>query len=160
MESAAPNKKFFGTVAYFLAAGANIVPQRSKIAVTIDGERHETEGLGVLVINFSKIQFDISFTHTNQPRDGMLDVIVMKAKNAFELLPAVFAAMLDRDGDFPERGDSLEIYQGKEVRVEADPAFEIQYDGEVPKSKTPFVARILPKAVRVVISDEGKALFG
>ena len=55
----------------------------------------------------------------------MLDVIVMKAKNAFELLPAVFAAMLDRDGDFPERGDSLEIYQGKEVRVEADPAFEI-----------------------------------
>ena len=83
----------------------------------------------------------------------------MKAKNAFELLPAVFAAMLDRDGDFPERGDSLEIYQGKEVRVEADPAFEIQYDGEVPKNKTPFVARILPKAVRVVISDEGKALF-
>lgn len=68
----------------------------------------------------------------------MLDVIVMKAKNAFELLPAVFAAMLDRDGDFPERGDSLEIYQGKEVRVEADPAFEIQYDGEVPKSKTPL----------------------
>ena len=60
MESAAPNKKFFGTVAYFLAAGSNIVPQRSKIAVTIDGERHETlEGLGVLVINFSKIQFDI-----------------------------------------------------------------------------------------------------
>lgn len=159
MESAAPNKKFFGTVAYFLAAGSNIVPQRSKIAVTIDGERHESEGLGVLVINFSKIQFDISFTHTNQPRDGMLDVIVMKAKNAFELLPAVFAAMLDRDGDFPERGDSLEIYQGKEVRVEADPAFEIQYDGEVPKSKTPFVARILPKAVRVVTSDEGKALF-
>ncbi len=159
MESAAPNKRLFGPMAYFLAAGANIAPQVSKIAVTIDGVRHETEGLGVLVINFSKIQFDISFTHTNQPRDGKLDVAVLKAKNAVELLPAMLAAMLDRDGEFPERGDSLELYQGTEVVVEAEPAFEMQYDGEVMKKCTPFTARILPGACRMVISDEGRALF-
>ncbi len=159
MESAAPNKRLFGPMAYFLAAGANIAPQVSKIAVTVDGVRHETEGLGVLVINFSKIQFDISFTHTNQPRDGKLDVAVLKAKNAVELLPAMLAAMLDRDGEFPERGDSLELYQGSEITVEAEPAFEMQYDGEVLKKCTPFTARILPKACRMVISDEGRALF-
>ncbi len=159
MESAAPNKKLFGPMAYFLAAGANIAPQHSKITVTIDGVRHETEGLGVLVINFSKIQFDISFTHTNQPRDGKLDVAVLKAKNAVELLPAMLAAMLDRDGEFPERGDALELYQGTEVTVEADPAFDMQYDGEVTKKSTPFTARILPGACRMVVSDEGRALF-
>ena len=85
-------------------------------------------------------------------------MIVMKAKNAFELLPAVFAAMLDRDGDFPERGDSLEIYQGKEVRVEAD-TFEIQYDGEVRKARRLLSRAFAERRFRVVISDEGKALF-
>ena len=56
MESAAPNKKLFGPVAYFLAAGANIVPQHSSIVLTIDGKTIETEGLGVLLVNFSQIQ--------------------------------------------------------------------------------------------------------
>ena len=107
MESAAPNKKLFGPVAYFLAAGANIVPQHSSIVLTIDGKTIETEGLGVLLVNFSQIQLGISVTHINQPRDGALDVVVLKAKNAVELLPSVFAALLDRDGRFLDRGDAL-----------------------------------------------------
>lgn len=159
MESAAPNKRLLGPMAYFLAAGANILPQRSRITLTIDGKTIETEGLGVLLINFSKIQFDISVTHSNQPRDGVLDVAVLKAKNAVELLPSVFAAMLDRDGNFPDRGEALEIYSGKEIRIEADPAFEVQYDGEATKLTTPLTARILPGAARIVVSDEGLSLF-
>ena len=159
MENAAPNKRLLGPMAYFLAAGTNILPQRSRIVLTIDGQKIETEGLGVLLINFSKIQFDISVTHSNQPRDGVLDVAVLKAKNAVELLPSVFAAMLDRDGNFPDRGDALEIYSGKEIRVEADPAFEVQYDGEATKLTTPLTARVLPRAVKLVISDDGMSLF-
>lgn len=159
MASAAPNKRFLGPMAYFLAAGTNILPQHSRIALDIDGKRVETEGLGVLIINFSKIQFDISVTHCNLPRDGVLDVAVLKARNAVELLPSVFAAMLDRDGSFPGRGDALEIYSGKEIRIEADPAFEIQYDGESTAVKTPFTARVLPRAVKLVVSEEGISQF-
>lgn len=159
MSSAAPNKRLLGPMAYFLAAGTNILPQHSRIKLEIDGKTVETEGLGVLLVNFSKIQFDISVTHCNLPRDGVLDVVVLKAKNAFELLPSVFAAMLDRDGNFPGRGDALEIYSGKEIRIDANPAFEVQYDGEATKLKTPMTARVLPKAVRLVISDEGMSQF-
>ncbi len=159
MESAAPNKRLFGPMAYFLAAGANITPQVSRIEIDIDGKTIQTEGLGVLLVNFSKIQFDISVTHYNQPRDGVLDIAVLKAKNAIELLPAVFAAMLDRDGHYPSRGEALDIYSGKEIRINADPAFGIQYDGEATKLKTPLVARILPRAVRLVVSDEGLGQF-
>lgn len=159
MESAAPNKKLFGPVAYFLAAGANIAPQHSSIVLTIDGKTIETEGLGVLLVNFSQIQLGISVTHINQPRDGALDVVVLKAKNAVELLPSVFAALLDRDGRFPDRGDALEVYSGTEIRIEADPAFDIQYDGEPTRTKTPVLARILPKAVRLIVSDDGYQLF-
>lgn len=146
-------------MAYFLAAGANIAPQVSDITLTIDGRTIETSGLGVLLVNFSKIQFDISITHCNQPRDGEFDIVVLKAKNAVELLPSVFAAMLDRDGNWPDRGEALEIYSGKEVQVSTNPAFEAQYDGEPTGRQTPFTARILPQAVRIVVSDEGYALF-
>ncbi len=159
MERAAHNKQFLGPLAYFLAASANITPQVSKITIEIDGKTIQTEGLGVLLINFSKIQFDISVTHYNQPRDGILDLAVLKAKNAVELLPSVFAAMLDRNGHYPNRGEALDIYSGKEIRIDADPAFEIQYDGEATKLKTPLTARILPRSVRLVVSDEGLAQF-
>ena len=158
MESAAPAKKLLGPMAYFLAAGTNITPQHSAISLDIDGQVVRTDGLGVLVVNFSKIQFDISVTHSNQPRDGVLDVVVLKAKNAVELLPAAFSALLDRDGEFPHRG-ALEIYSGREVRVVADPPFEVQYDGEPTGLTTPFTARVLPHASRIVVSDEGKSLF-
>lgn len=159
MENAAPNKRLLGPMAYFLAAGTNILPQHSRITLTVDGKTVETEGLGVLLINFSKIQFDISVTHSNQPRDGVLDVAVLKAKNAVELLPSVFAAMLDRDGNFPGRGEALDIYSGREIRVEADPSFEVQYDGEATKLTTPLTARILPGATRTIVSDECYRLF-
>lgn len=159
MESAAPNKRLLGTMAYFLAAGSNIVPQRSKITLTVDDETIETEGLGVLLVNFSEIQFGISVTHTNQPRNGTLDVVVLKAKNAVELLPSVFAALLDRDGNFPNRGDAVDIYRGKQINVVADPPFEIQYDGETTSVTTPFTATVLPQAARLVVSDEGFDLF-
>ncbi|MBS6941418.1 MAG: NAD(+)/NADH kinase [Slackia piriformis] len=160
MESAAPNKRLLGPVAYFLAAGSNISPQHSRIRLDIDGKKVETQGLGVLLVNFSEIQFGISVTHCNQPRDGKLGVVVLKAKNAVELLPSVFAAMLDRDGHFPDRGDALEIYEGSHIEVSADPAFEIQYDGEPTGNTTPFVARVLPRSARLIVSDEAYELFG
>ena len=159
MESAAPNKQLLGPMAYLLAASTNITPQVSNITIEIDGKTIQTKGLGVLLINFSKIQFDISVTHYNQPRDGILDLAVLKAKNAVELLPSVFAAMFDRNGHYPNRGEALDIYSGKEIHIDADPALEIQYDGEATKLKTPLTARILPHSVRLVVSDEGLAQF-
>ena len=65
-------------------------------------------------MNFSKIQFDITVTHENEPRDGVFDVVVLKAQNAFELIPALLAGLLDRGGDFPERTGSLEIHRARE----------------------------------------------
>ena len=34
-------------------------------------------------------------THDNEPRDGEFNVVVLKAKTAFELIPAVLAGLLD-----------------------------------------------------------------
>ena len=159
MATAAPGKHALGSMAYFLAASVNLLPQRSDIKLTIDGVSYETKGIGIVLVNFSKITAELSITHVNQPRDGMLDVVVLKAKSAFDLLPSIFAALLDVDGKFPDRGDALDIYSGREITVEADPAFLIEHDGEPTELSTPYTVRVLPAASRLVVSDDAVKLF-
>ena len=157
MHDAAPVKKFLGQIAYFQAAMANALPRKSHLKVVVDGQAIETDGLGVLLVNFSKIQFDIAVTHDNTPRDGAFDIVILKAQNAFELIPVLIAGLRDRDGEFPDRTDSIEVHRGREVYVEADPPMQIQHDGEVPGPTTPFHARVLDKAARFIISEQGYA---
>lgn len=159
MAGAKSSKKLLGPMAYLSAAIANPLPQTSHFTLTLDGQALESDGLGILLANFSKIQFDISVTHSNEPRDGAFDVIILKAQNAFELIPAVIAGLLDRSGDFPDRTDSLEIHRAREVHVAADPPMEVQFDGEITGLTTPFSAHILRKATRFYLSEEGFDLF-
>ena len=159
MHGAAPAKRLLGPMAYFSAALANPLPQTSRFKLDLDGEHVESEGLGILLVNFSKIQFDITVTHDNEPRDGVFDVVVLKAQNAFELIPALLAGLLDRGGDFPDRTGSLEIHRAREVRVEADPPMEVQYDGEATNLTTPFTAHLMRRAARFFVSEEGWDLF-
>ncbi len=159
MHDAKPSKKTLGPMAYFQAAMANPTPQVSAITLTLDDGTVECEALGVLLVNFSKIQFDITVTHDNEPRDGSFDVVILKAENAFGLIPALFAGLLDRDGDFPDRTDSLEFHRARHVYVEADPPMHVQYDGEVPGLSTPFEARVLDGAARFILSENGYDQF-
>lgn len=159
MQDAKLTKKLLGPLAYFSAAITNPLPPTSRFTITLDDEVIESEGLGVLLVNFSKIQFDISVMHNNQPRDGVFDVVVLKAANAFELIPALIGGLLDKTGDHPDRSDALETYQARNVHVVADPPMSIQYDGEPVELTTPFSARLYHRALRLFVSDEGYAQF-
>lgn len=159
MASAKSSKKLLGPMAYLSAAIANALPQTSHFTLTLDGRTIESDGLGILLANFSKIQFDISVTHDNEPRDGAFDVVILKAQNAFELIPALIAGLLDRGGDFPDRTESLEIHRARTVHVVADPPMEVQFDGETTGLTTPFSSQILKKAARFYISEEGFDIF-
>lgn len=160
MRDAQPNKHLLGPMAYFSAAITNAMPQKANLTITLDDdEPFEVQGLGVLLINFSKIQFDITITHANEPRDGMFEIVVLKAQTAFDLIPSLFAGILDRSGGNPDRGDAMEIHRASRVHVVSDPPLEIQYDGEPTKLTTPFSAYLLPRAARLIISEEGYKAF-
>ena len=159
MHDAKPNKKMLGALAYFQAAVANVLPQKSSIRMIIDGKEIVTEGLGVILVNFSHIQFEIPVTHGTDARDGAFDIVVLKAENAFGLVPALLAGILDRDGGNPDRTETMEIHRGREVEVFADPPFYVQYDGETPGFTTPFKARILQGAARFILTDSGIAEY-
>ncbi len=154
MRGAQESKKFIGQMAYFTSAVANNSPQFSKITLRMDDTVIESSGVGVLIINFSKIQFDIHVVHENKPRDGMFDVVILNTKDAFGLIPALFAAILDKNGEFPQRTDAFEVYRTKQVSVDADPPLPIQFDGECTQYTTPFKAKVLERAAHLVVTDE------
>lgn len=160
MHDAVPSKKRLGAAAYFQAAFANVNPQKSKIRLIIDGRTFDMEGLGVILVNFSKIQFEIPITHEASPRDGAFDIAVLKAENALGLIPAFIAATLDRDGGMPTRTDSIEVLRGRVVEVITEPALPIQYDGEPLQTTTPFKARVLKRAARFILSDDAIKHYG
>lgn len=159
MQGAEVNKRIFGSVAYFTSALANAIPQHSDITLGIDGQEILTSGVGVLVMNFSRIQFDLTLIHDNMPRDGVFDVVVLQTQDAFGLLPALFDALLDRAGDHPFRSDALQVFQGRDIRVEANPPLPVQYDGEVLGKTTPFSISMLEGAARFVISEQCEKIY-
>jgi diacylglycerol kinase family enzyme len=154
MEDAERLKEALGPNAYIVAALTNPNPTIAHFTITLDDQVIETDAMAVLVLNFAKIYQDISITHENDARDGLLEVAVVKPHNTVELLPAFFAAFLDRTGGFPHRTDAIETYKSKRVRIESDPALHLQYDGEAPGCKTPFSAHILPGATRLVVTEK------
>lgn len=160
MKGAEDGKRLFGPMAYFTSAFANATPQFSDFELLLDGKRVKSSGVGVLVINFSKLQFEIPVVHENSPRDGYFDVVVFTTKDAYGLFPAFVAAILDRSGDFPARTDAFEIYRAKEISAIATPALPIQFDGEPLDDLTPFKIRMLPKACRFVVSETCVRNFG
>ena len=154
MKDAEGGKKLWGQMAYFTSAVTNATPQVARFALTLDGEDVSCEGVGVLIVNFAKIQFDVPVIHENKPRDGMFDVVVLRTMDAFGLIPALITAILDKSGDVPTRTDAFSVFQAQSVSVAADPALPMQFDGEATDHLTPFSARVLPRAARFVVSEE------
>ena len=154
MRTATQHKRILGDVAYFEAAFSNPTPQVSNFTLTIDGETISSTGIGVIVANFTKIQFDLMVSDENLPRDGLLDVVILKTENAFQLIPTVMAKVFDHSGALAKKIGALELYRGKEIRIDADPAMLVQYDGEPSKMSTPLTVRCLPHAARFIVSQE------
>jgi diacylglycerol kinase family enzyme len=153
MKNSEALKPALGPGSYLAAAMGKLTPTVAHFDIELDGQHLEAEGIAALILNFAKINPDISITHKNNARDGLFEVVVLKSHSAVELLPALFAAFLDREGEFPGRAHALETHLGKDVRITATPALPLQYDGEAPGSLTPISAHILPLATRLVISS-------
>ena len=150
MDAAQPLKASMGVLAYFAGVMQNLAPTRASFRITLDGREVTSEGIAVLLVNFSRLQFDMPLTHGSSPRDGLFEVAIVQSRTAVGLIPAVWDAWLDRMVQRPERG-ALEVHSAREILVEADPPLRLQYDGDVIDSTTPFGARVLPGAATLLV---------
>lgn len=151
MEGAQALKSQIGAGAYLIAAVHNIEPQMAAITLELDGKTVRTEGSAVLLVNFARIQFDITLTHDSDASDGLLEVVVIKAKHVTELLPAVMAALLDRIITFPDRSQAIETYKARRVEIACEPPLPLQSDGDLLGGTTPLSGRVLPKAATFIV---------
>ncbi len=154
MDTASDLKSMLGQRAYYVSALLTEKPTKAKISLTVDGKRHNTSGIGVMLVNFAKIAPDISVTHVNDAQDGLIEVVVLKPGHRMGLLPVLFAAFLDRRGQFPTRTAALEVYAGREIEISTNPPLPIQYDGEMADAHTPLRAKALPGSLKAIVDDE------
>lgn len=160
MKGAEEGKEKLGPLAYFASAFSNPAPTQAHFTIEIDGETIERDGLSVLAADFSRMQFELALTHENRPRDGLLDIMVLKTQNALQLIPAFLTTFLDRGGNFPDRTDGVEEFRGKQVRIVSDPPLPIQYDGESTDLQTPVTFSVMPRCVDYLVSDECVQQYG
>ena len=153
MEAAQGLKQTLGEGAYIIGALQHLTPTVARFTIELDGRTVETEGIAVLLVNLARIQFDLEVAHGSDAQDGLLEVVVMTTKTAAGLLPAVWAAMLDRLQDHPQR-PGFEIHTASRVTIHADPPLPLEYDGEVLGAVTPISARVLPRAATFLVSEE------
>lgn len=159
MKDAQANKKMLGSLAYFHAAFSNHSPQVSEFTLDIDGTVEHCEGVGVILVNFSKIQGDISLAAKNLPNDGLLDVIVLHTNTAWNLLPTFVGASIDHSGKPLMESSVLKYYRGREIHVNCDPPLPCQFDGEPMEAHAQFTARALPASVKLIVGDRAYGEF-
>lgn len=153
MEAAQGLKQSLGEGAYIIGAMQNLAPKMSRFTLTLDDEVLETDGIAVLLMNLARTQLDLVVAHGADAQDGLLEVVVIKTPSPAGLLPAIWAAMLDRLRDHPDR-PGLEIHTASRVEVTADPPLPLEYDGEVVDGyTTPFSATVIPRAATFIVSD-------
>ncbi len=153
MDAAREYKHTVGWGAYLVGALQNLTPTRSRFKLTLDDEEVERDGIAVLVANAARLKFDLSFSRTSDPADGLFEVIIVRTRNAVELIPAVWTTLASRAINLSDKTPGLEVLRGRKVRVEAEPELALQYDGEYIGANTPFEATVLPGAGTLVVSD-------
>ena len=149
VEGAKPMKANIGAAAYWVSAVSNLMPTAAHFHIELDGQELVTDGIGVLIVNFAKLQFDVPVALGADPRDGLFQVAVIRPRNVAELFPAVVASISGAD-----RLPGIDVYVAARVKVSAKPPLPIQYDGEMLDAVTPFKARILPHAATLLLPPD------
>ncbi len=151
MEGAAPFKPALGAASYLVSAVGNLAPTNALFTLDLDGKMIQSPGIAVVIANFGRIQFDLVVSPGADPRDGVLDVAVLRSKTAIGLLPAITTAVLDRSGEHRGSADGIDVHRASRVSVTAEPALPMQADGDVLSATTPFTAQVLPSATTLIV---------
>lgn len=160
LQDASPEmKQQFGKWAYILAVARALQEVRTaEYEIILDGA-HRITGTGVAcsVANAGTVGLgDLRLSPTIDLEDGKLDVVFLRSADAEGILSLIGLMMgLDRSSKElpgPASVDASHLvghWQVSSVEIRTDPVLDFQIDGDV-FGKTPRIARVLPKALRVV----------
>ena len=151
-ETSSELKRRWGIGAY-MATTLRVLPEISsfRALVTVDGREYEAEAAMILVANCGEvIPPFVRLGHGITPEDGLLDVVVVRGRDVWDTVRAVWQVLSALPGT---RGDGNVVgyARGKEVRIETDGTQPTELDGEA-GGQTPFTAHVVPGAISVLVS--------
>jgi len=141
----------FGAYIYAMLKEAASRP-RTHFRITADGRELNVDAMSVLIANVGAIY--ATFPPMRMPmtphpesawRDGLLELVILEPAS----VPR-FAGLLVRLAFRGFGGEGLLHLQAKEIRVDAEPGAPFEIDGDF-VGHTPFVARVLPGALRILV---------
>jgi len=139
-------KERWGVLAYvgFVLRTAHRIRPKP-VTVTVDGRTQVWPAASVLVANCAEILPPVlKLGHEVSIDDGVLDVVILNAHGMLGAAWTILSLLTGRDTERVRR------LRGAEVRVETEAPQPVEADGDV-CGCTPFQARVLPAALRVMV---------
>ncbi len=137
---------FLGSARYFCGLWLTLPGFRpATVRLDADGQVFEWQAFNVVVANCRFYGGGMQISPKSEPDDGALDVLVMTGpkSEAFTTLPKVY-----RGTHLPHR--NIAELRASLIRIEADPPFQIEADGEI-LGTTPATFGVIPRPIRVKV---------
>ena len=118
--------------------------------ITVDGRQYEARAAMVLVANCGEvIPPYVRLGAGISPRDGVLDLVVVRANSFGQGVRAVWELLRAQGQPLPGTGQ-VGFARGQEIRLEPAIPQPAQADGE-PAGITPITATVVPGAIKVLL---------
>lgn len=136
----------YGKMAYFLAALQSLSDvEPVAYRFTLDDKSIEIESFTCMVMNAGTIGVPgVSLVPGVSVHDGLLDLVAIEDTDV-RALSSIAASIINSDREV----EGLHHWQAREIRIEPEQPQPVAGDGE-DWGETPFTARILPKALKVI----------
>jgi YegS/Rv2252/BmrU family lipid kinase len=130
-----------GILAYLSAVMWELTTLRpTKVRLRVDDREWEGEALLVAVANAQSYGAGMRIAPQASIRDGLLDVVLVRRMSRLRFLRCLPQVFRGAHTCLPE----VEIWRGREVRIETDPPGPVLVDGDL-HGETPLAVRVLPE---------------
>ncbi|HEY8597657.1 MAG TPA: diacylglycerol kinase family protein [Thermomicrobiales bacterium] len=144
-------KRGFGLGAYLVFGARGLLDQPIvDFTILIDGRTIRERGWMALVANGSDVfTRGLRLGPHISTTDGMLDLVLFTAPGFLDAAASFLSILVRR-----YRSPYLRYERGKQIEIHADPPLPVDFDGD-PVGTTPFIAEVLPAALKVLVPPPG-----
>jgi len=143
-------KRHVGGLAYVFAASQMLPVKHHEFEIEVDGRRFRERAAAIHVANFGTRAGPFRLPPMADGRDGMLDLVVMKAEGLEEVLNLLATPLLPD----PAQSKAVRFERGRSIQVRADKDLPVQIDGEDRGDHPGLHCELEPAALTVLVPPD------